>query len=314
MFIEQAWKGDNTPWKVILTTLLCGGIFFISIAIFFLLPKEIIIEMYKKMSEQNNGYIGLIQTLFPFVFLLGLLFLLVSKLHNRSILSLTTSCMAFDSGRFFFSFFTIIFIALISFGIGYVQEPEHIVCSFNASRFFPTLTVAMVLLPLQIGFEEYFFRGFLMQQIGIAVRNKWFPLILTSALFGLCHAANPEVFTMGYGLLAYYIGIGLLLGIIVLMDEGLELSLGFHLANNLMAVVLLSFDFSALHTDSLFTYTGKVIPHEMLIGNLSEMLLSSPIILIIFAYKYKWTNWKQKLVGKVFLPKQNETNYESSNL
>ncbi len=148
----------------------------------------------------------------------------------------------------------------------------------------------MILFPFQIGLEEYLFRGYFMQQIGIAVRNRWFPLLFTSIVFGLFHSANPEVAEMGFGVMVFYIGTGLLLGVMTLMDEGMELALGFHLSNNLMASIL------------LFKYSGV----ENTAGTLTEMIISIaityPIILFILAKKYKWTNWKERLTGKVNPP------------
>jgi membrane protease YdiL (CAAX protease family) len=97
----------------------------------------------------------------------------------------------------------------------------------------------------------------------------------------------------------FYIGTGLLLGIMTLMDDSLELALGFHLGNNLMASILITSDFSALQTDALFRYSGV----ENSTGTLNEMIISIaityPIILFILAKKYKWTNWKEKLRCKV---------------
>jgi hypothetical protein len=107
---------------------------------------------------------------------------------------------------------------------------------------------------------------------------------------------------MGFGVMVFYIGTGLLLGVMTLMDEGMELALGFHLGNNLMASILLTSEFSALQTDALFKYSGV----ENTAGTLTEMIISIaityPIILFILAKKYKWTNWKERLTGKVNPP------------
>ena len=66
-----------------------------------------------------------------------------------------------------------------------------------------------------------------MQGLGVLAKNRWLPLIFTSTLFGLMHIANPEIGKLGYMLMVHYIGTGFLLGIMTLMDEGLELALGF---------------------------------------------------------------------------------------
>jgi uncharacterized protein len=155
--------------------------------------------------------------------------------------------------------------------------------------------------PLQTSFEEYFFRGYLMQGIGSLAKNKWVPLIITSSVFGLLHIANPEIEKLGYILLVYYIGTGLFLGIITLMDDGIELALGFHLANNLFTALLVTADWTAFQTHSVL----KDISEPEKAGFFDVFLpvfIIFPIVLFVFAKKYKWTSWKEKLFGRVEKP------------
>ena len=151
-----------------------------------------------------------------------------------------------------------------------------------------------------------------MQQIGIVVKNRWFPLVITSILFGLFHSANPEVMEMGFGVMSFYIGTGLLLGIVTLMDESLELAIGIHLGNNIIAALLMTSEFSALQTDAIFKFTGS--GNE---GMVSEMIVTMaityPIILVILAKRYKWSNWQEKLFGQTLSKKSFlSTTYDSS--
>jgi membrane protease YdiL (CAAX protease family) len=301
MFIELAYKGNNKWWRVLLTSLLTSGIFIVSIISYFLLTKEEIQASYDLMKDLPNN-LSLIINLIPFAFLLGLLFLLVYTINNRSVLSLTTSRNKVDFKRIFFSFGLIVFISIAGFLVSYFVDNSNIVWNFKPVNFFILLFISLILFPFQIGLEEYLFRGYFMQQIGIAVRNRWFPLLSTSIVFGLLHTANPEVAEMGFGVMTFYIGTGLLLGIMTLMDEGMELALGFHFGNNLMASLLVTSEFSALQTDALFKYSGV----ENTSGTLTEMIISIaityPIILFILAKKYKWTNWIEKLTGRVNPP------------
>jgi len=301
MFIEQAYKGNNKWWRVLLTALLTSGVFIANFIMYFVSSKEQLKKAYDLMKDIPNN-LSLIINLIPFVFLLGLLFLLVYILNNRGILSLTTSRAKVDFKRIFFSFGLIVFISIAGFLVSYYGDNSNITWNFKSVNFFILLFISLLLFPFQIGLEEYLFRGYLMQQIGIAVRNRWFPLLFTSVMFGLLHSANPEVAEMGFGVMVFYIGTGLLLGIMTLMDEGMELALGFHFGNNLMVSLLLTSEFSALQTDALFKYTGI----ENTSGTLTEMIISIaityPIILFILAKKYKWTNWKEKLMGRVNPP------------
>ena len=156
--------------------------------------------------------------------------------------------------------------------------------------------IAIVLIPLQTSFEEYFFRGYLMQGIGIAAKNKWIPLLLTSIIFGSLHFFNPEVDKIGNIAMVYYIGTGFFLGIITLMDEGMELSLGFHAGTNLIIVLLVTSDWTVFQTNSILLDLSD--PSKGIEVVLPVFILY-PILLGVMAWKYKWTNWKEKLFGKV---------------
>ncbi len=154
----------------------------------------------------------------------------------------------------------------------------------------------MILIPFQTSTEEYIFRGYLMQGFGNLAKNKWFPLVMTSIIFGGMHIANPEVSKLGYIIMVYYIGTGLFLGIITLMDDGMELALGFHAANNLVSALLISSDWSALQTHSLYK---DVSDPSAGFDVLLPIFIIFPLILLIFSKKYNWTNWKEKLTGKI---------------
>ena len=144
-----------------------------------------------------------------------------------------------------------------------------------------------------------------MQGIGVITKYKWIPLISTSLVFGLLHIANPEIEKLGYVLMVYYIGTGLFLGIITLMDEGMELALGFHAANNLFTALVVTADWTALQTHSIF----KDISEPETAGFFDVFMpvfVVFPIILFVFSKKYNWTNWKDKLFGKVQQPVSEE--------
>ncbi len=313
MYIEQAYKGINTWWRVALTIFLTTGLLMASLVMYFILTPEQMQAQYDMMKGMPS-IVALIFNLAPFVFLLALVFICVYFFHKRSILSLTTSRPRFDISRILFAFFLMLLISVIGFAISYYSDSSDIVWNFDAANFIILLVVSLILFPIQVGYEEYIFRGYLMQQIGIVAKNRWFPLLITSVLFGLFHSANPEVMEMGFGIMAFYIGTGLLLGVITLMDESLELAIGIHLGNNIIAALLMTSEFSALQTDAIFKYTGSgnaVMLDEMIV----TMAVTYPIILVILAKRYKWNNWQNKLFGRTLSKEQFlSTTYDSSKL
>ena len=135
-----------------------------------------------------------------------------------------------------------------------------------------------------------------MQGIGLMAGKRWVPLVITSMIFGLLHLFNPEVEKLGYGIMVYYIGTGFFLGILTLMDEGLELAIGFHAANNLLTALLVTADWTAFQTESLYR---DISEPELGWDVFLPVLVIYPILLYVFSKKYGWTNWKERLAGDV---------------
>jgi hypothetical protein len=119
---------------------------------------------------------------------------------------------------------------------------------------------------------------------------------MTSLIFGSLHVFNPEVLKMGYVIMIYYIGTGLFLGVLTLMDEGMELSLGFHAANNLIGALLVTSDWSVFQTHSIFKDMSEPSAGFDVI---LPIVVIYPILLLIFSKKYGWKNWKEKLTGNI---------------
>ena len=134
MFIEQAYKGDNTWWKVLVTFALTAGVFIYNFIMYFVMSKEEMDQLYKLMRQIPNN-LALFINLIPFLFLLLFLFFLVRVLHQRNIVSLTTSREKIDFKRILFSFGLIVSLTLISFIISYFMNNSGIKWNFNPIKF-----------------------------------------------------------------------------------------------------------------------------------------------------------------------------------
>ena len=299
-FIQQAYRGHTKLWMFLFTAAAISGVFIFNFVSFLTTDPSDLEAVYDMMGELPP-LLNLTINLIPFAFLLGALFFLVKFLHERSITSLTTSRPKIDWSRFRFSFFLVTSIYLVGFVLSYFADPTQYVLQFDWLKFCLLFLVSILLFPFQIGLEEYLFRGYFMQHLGIIVKNRWFPLMFTSLFFGLAHSANPEVAELGMVTMTFYIGTGLFLGICTLMDEGLELALGFHLGNNLLAALMVTADYSALKTDAVFRLVGDS-DTVTLFDIVLPILIYYPILLLVFSKKYGWTNWKNRLTGRVVNP------------
>ncbi len=237
----------------------------------------------------SNTFFTLI--LFPFIVVLLTVLFGVKYIHKKPVLSLFTTRDSFDWKRFLFSFsvwsgiMTIFFIISILIG-------APIVWNLNLSTFFMLFLISFFILPLQTTCEEVLFRGYLFQGFNEFFKKGLISVLFTGVLFGLMHSSNPEVEKIGMILLIFYIMNGIFLGLIRLMDGGLELTMGYHAANNIFAALIVTNDWQAFHTDAMFI--DKSLP-SFGVENVLILVLIQPLLLFLFSKKYKWTNWRERL-------------------
>ncbi|MGY8919097.1 MAG: CPBP family intramembrane glutamic endopeptidase [Flavobacteriales bacterium] len=308
MYIEQAQKNLTDWWRYFIgLAIALAGVLVFSIPHSVALIGKIATGDVDIDKLEDTAYLmGLFESNLNFLYILlpfagGLIFLLfiaVKFLHKQTITSLTTSRNKIDWSRVIFAFILWGAISTIMTGIDIYFSPDDYVFNFELNKFLILAVLAIFLVPLQTSFEEYMFRGYLMQGIGNVFKNKWVPLIVTSLIFGLLHIANPEVDKLGNIIMIYYIGTGFFLGILTLMDDGMELALGFHAANNLFTALLVTADWTAFQTYSIY----KSVADPLTMG-VSEIIIPVfvifPILLFIFSKKYNWNNWFNKLAGPV---------------
>jgi len=303
MYIAQGYKSEYSFWKYLLIPGGFIGLLILNVLVLKFLNLDVEAIMQSEIERKGSTRF-FAENLVIFAVGLGMLFFWVKFIHKQTITSLTTSRNKIDWKRIFFAFILWGTITILFTVIGYQLSPENFQWNFEWNKFIVLAIVGILLVPLQTSFEEYLFRGYLMQGIGIAAKNKWVPLLITSFIFGIMHIANPEVEKIGYIIMVYYIGTGLFLGILTLMDEGMELALGFHAANNLITALLVTANWTAFQTDSILKDMSEPSAGADI---LIPVLVVFPILLFIFSKIYKWNNWKEKLTGKVVNPSLIET-------
>jgi hypothetical protein len=325
MYIAQAFNTLHDWWRYLV------GIIIIVIAVV-IGQIPFTVAVFMKAISNGDSIFGLDETqmmtmlepnlnlfLMLLSFAAGLVgvFFVAKFLHKQSITSLTTSRNKIDWKRIWFAFILWGIVSTCFILLDYYFSPEDYEVNFKLQPFIILCVIAIALVPLQTSFEEYLFRGYLMQGIGVLAKNKWVPLFTTSFVFGMLHIANPEVDKLGNVIMVYYIGTGLFLGIMTLMDEGMELALGFHAANNLFTALLVTADWTAFQTHSILKDMSE--PTSASFTEIfMPVFIMFPLLLFIFSKKYNWTNWKDKLFGDVEAPLvevvQDEPIVEDNNL
>lgn len=293
-------NGENKPWMYFagISCLIFGYLVIGSIGFIPLMNRAL--EMGVTLEELNRNnfiifdadilkidrfYILLAQfSLFVFAFV-GI-YLAIRFIHKKKFISVLTGYDQFRFSKFGFAFLIWGSLLCLTMFISYLVEPESLILQFNPSRFLILTLFCLLFLPIQTLTEELVFRGYLMQGISQVFKNGWIPLVLTSLLFTLAHMSNPEVSKHGWFIMScYYAGFALFLGILTLIDEGLELAYGIHFANNFLSSLLITSPNSVIKTDAIF-YTDTENPA----AELGLWICMATVTFIIFWIKYRWKN------------------------
>jgi CAAX protease family protein len=185
-------------------------------------------------------------------FLVGILLAMI-LLHRRSPRTLITPYARIDWRRLGQGFGVWLVLSAIGSLVEALLFPGRYQYSLDVARFAFVAPLVLLLTPLQTSAEELFFRGYLLQWFGLRARNPAILAVLTAVIFTLPHLGNPEVGAANPVLIvASYFATGILFALTTLVDNGLELALGAHAANNLFSGLIANYAVSALETDSVF--------------------------------------------------------------
>lgn len=232
-----------------------------------------------------NPNINLFMLLFPFVVGLIAFILFIKPLHARTLKITINGTNTFRWNRFFISGLVWLILSAIYLFVFIKLDPSGFTLNNTSLTLLPLIAVSVLLVPFQASFEEIVFRGYLMQGFTLLLRNRMFPLVITSVLFGLMHSLNPEVEAFGFWtMMPQYIIFGLIFGIITILDDGTEAAMGAHTINNAFLLIMNSNESSALQSDALFIqkniYPWIEFASLFLIGILAILIMK-----IIFRWK-----------------------------
>lgn len=242
--------------------------------------------------------VGLTMMLFPFIAGLAAFVLLIKPLNSRTFVNTINGTGKIRWNRFFIS---ALIWTLLSAGYLFLYikvDPSNFSINNKTLSLIALSAVSLLLIPFQATFEEILFRGYLMQGFATLVRNRWFPLVMTSILFGLLHAFNPEVKEYGFfTMIPQYILFGLIFGIITIVDDGIEAAMGAHAANNAFLCIMVTNKSSALQTPALYVQ-NSVFPWTEFAG----LLITGALFILILKILFKWNDFSvlfKKIPGAI---------------
>ena len=306
-FLERAFDQQNQGWKYLIVFLAAfyGGLILGSIPLTSVIMYKVITsgEHYSLNLDNMTDFTGfgisknlaLFLSMFVFVVILIIAILLIKVFHKRSFAETVNGTQKVRIKRCFTGAAVWGILMAIYLLISYFTDPGNFHLQFNLSAFIPLFLISILLIPVQTTSEEFLFRGYITQGVAGLTKNRWLAILIPALLFGLVHSFNPEIKEFGFWItMPQYVFFGLLFGLISVLDDGIELAIGMHAANNVFLSLFATHSASALQTDAVFEQF-KIDP----VNDLISLIIMGIITFAFFAWKYKW-NFKilnQKIIN-----------------
>lgn len=237
-FFSQAYRGKTEWWRYvtyIVTSIVVAAI----VQVILFVPLMILCNKNGIVMNPNELPFPIVMLCFaPFLFS----FMLLAKpFLKRNAMSFMTARKSFSFRIFGWSALWFCVVLILDFVIGYLCDTENHIFNYTGADFWIFVIMAIILLPIQTGTEEFVVRGVIMQWLGVIFRNRIAAIVGSSVVFALLHFANEEVTDFGMPIsMSIYLITGLSLGLIATVTDGIESSWGMHYANNLMAFTICS--------------------------------------------------------------------------
>jgi uncharacterized protein len=297
--LESTFTGKNSFWRYIvmfaIVLIVSNTIGAIPLLIAVALKSVSNPGVLSQISANPNDFsvlgldpnAGLIMMLFPFIAGLAAFVLLVKPLNKRTFKKTINGTGKIRWNRFFISAFVWLILSSLYLFLYLKLDPSNFTLNNKTTSIIILSVISLVFIPFQAAFEEVLFRGYLMQGFAALIGYRWFPLVMTSVLFGLMHAFNPEVREFGFlTMMPQYILFGLIFGMITLLDDGIEAAMGAHTANNVFLCILLTSPSSALQTPALYEQQ-TIYPWT----EFAALTFTGIIFIIILKIIFRWDDF-----------------------
>ena len=300
-FIDKAKEGNTSFSSYLLGIVLIISVYLLGSYFLILdLQWNFGIESFDGISQKeivrilgNNRFLAWL--IVPFLFV-GLFLVIHTKfVHKRTVLSIFSGRKTFDWKRVLFSFSLLFSVLSLFLFIQYLSS-DSLIFQFDLQKFIPLFFIAIFLLPIQTSCEELLFRSYILQGIKMRTKKNSIAVLISGLMFGAIHIGNPEIAKIGYHIIVYYMLVGVFLALISLFDNGIELALGYHAANNVFAALMITNNWQAFQTDAVFMDNADP---GMGLDTIFGILFILPLVFFIFYKKYKWHSLKEMWQDKL---------------
>jgi len=306
-FLNNVNEGKNSIWEYLLTIILSwvvssiiAGFFLVFIiTTYFISTGNIDINILLDYidSYDSNIIVFFLMTFLTISFSVVFFFISLKFIHKRDFMSLVNFSEKYDE----FSGKAITWIKRIRWGlmlkgaliwliflivllsISFILNPEIFYLNLNIENLYLIILLFILAIPIQVLFEELFFRGYLNQGLSLKIKSPIIVILISSFIFSFLHVINggTDLIFMISNVLITFI-IGMIFSVATLATNGIEWATGAHLANNFFAFLISSSEGSI---GSFETIIQSTVATDPLLDLIFAIIAFSIFAVILFFYK-----------------------------
>jgi len=304
-FLENGAEGKNNWWVYLITIIsswilsnIIAVLLFVFIMVFYFLSSgnfDINAMLNSLTNVESDPILFFLLIFLSFTISTIILLFCVKYLHKKSLMSLINTSKIKDvSGKTISWYKRIrwdrflkgivlwsVFLVIMLF-IQYIINPNSFIFNFNINNVLFMILLFIIAIPIQVTFEELFFRGYLLQGLSLKIKSPIIIILISSIIFSIGHVLNGgdnPIFMIQNVSITFIIGI-ILCGF-TLVDKGIELAIGVHLANNFFAFIINSSEGSIGSFNSII----QTVETDPIITFLFEIVSLLIFAFVLFLYK-----------------------------
>jgi len=209
----------------------------------------------------------------------------VRLVHRRPVWSLITPTGRVDPRRLLRSVVVFAVLLAVSHVIWAVSHPSAYQLTLDLSRWLLLLPIVVAVTSLQVFAEELFFRGYVLQALGLATRRRWLLVAVSAVEFAIPHVFNVAIGGHWVTGSLYYLMMGAFFALVTLRDNRLELAIGAHAANNLFVALLVNAGNSGMPTQAVWQTRGDsslygLLATSVITAIFYTLLVKKPAVLV----------------------------------
>lgn len=289
-FFQQSYSGRNNWWRyaIMLGVFLMPFLYrfiksYVTIPLLSFFPEDVSIRFAIKEVR--------------FIILVFLFLGLFSVIHQRKYRTLITSRKKFDFLRFWLSFSVWGVLLMLVFSVMVMLNPDIYKWNFELFPFLKLFLLSIVFIPFRVFFITIFINSYTLQFLTKFFKKPFIALIISVLLFTIfMYMRNKSAINAsGNQLILYYLTLGLMIYLIIILDSGIEIITGLFLASSLISRLFVTYSTNKIQLDAIFLKTGS---KDVILFSYVIPFICCPLFFVFLFKVYQWKNWKEQLFTK----------------